>query len=160
MLMKNLLILLLAMTPLLAEAQTDSVPEMHYYARFLPILPLKADFDPSIAVMKTNLNAFKTNFQLHWQQNAPLYQARDFHDVIRQEHQPLQFIQNAYLMNLDPNLKEVYKTRFGRTNFIIGIFNDKEARGRLIDYKRMEQHRKAEENRRQIEQQKLLNPRR
>lgn len=158
--MKNLLILLLAITPLFAEAQTDTVPEVNYYARFLPMLPLKAEMDPTISMMKTNLTAFKNNFQLHWQQNAPLYQARDFHDVIRQEHQPLQFIQNAYLMNLDPNLKEVYKSRFGRTNFIIGIFNDKEARGRLIDYKRMEQYRKAEENRRQIEQQKLLNQRR
>ena len=158
--MKNLLILLLAITPLFAEAQTDTVPEVNYYARFLPMLPLKAEMDPTISMMNTNLTAFKNNFQLHWQQNAPLYQARDFHDVIRQEHQPLQFIQNACLMNLDPNLKEVYKSRFGRTNFIIGIFNDKEARGRLIDYKRMEQHRKAEENRRQIEQQKLLNQRR
>ena len=158
--MKNLLILLLAITPLFAEAQTDTVPEENYYARFLPMLPLKAEMDPTISMMKTNLTAFKNNFQLHWQQNAPLYQARDFHDAIRQEHQPLQFIQNAYLMNLDPNLKEVYKSRFGRTNFIIGIFNDKEARGRLIDYKRMEQYRKAEENRRQIEQQKLLNQRR
>ena len=158
--MKNLLILLLAITPLFAEAQTDTVPEVNYYARFLPMLPLKAEMDPTISMMKTNLTAFKNNFQLHWQQNAPLYQARDFHDAIRQERQPLQFIQNACLMNLDPNLKEVYKSRFGRTNFIIGIFNDKEARGRLIDYKRMEQHRKAEENRRQIEQQKLLNQRR
>lgn len=158
--MKNLLILLLAITPLFAEAQTDTVPEVNYYARFLPMLPLKAEMDPTISMMKTNLTAFKNNFQLHWQQNAPLYQAHDFHDAIRQEHQPLQFIQNAYLMNLDPNLKEVYKSRFGRTNFIIGIFNDKEARGRLIDYKRMEQYRKAEENRRQIEQQKLLNQRR
>lgn len=158
--MKNLLILLLAITPLFAEAQTDTVPEVNYYARFLPMLPLKAEMDPTISMMKTNLTAFKNNFQLHWQQNAPLYQACDFHDAIRQEHQPLQFIQNAYLMNLDPNLKEVYKSRFGRTNFIIGIFNDKEARGRLIDYKRMEQYRKAEENRRQIEQQKLLNQRR
>ena len=107
--MKNLLILLLAITPLFAEAQTDTVPEVNYYARFLPMLPLKAEMDPTISMMKTNLTAFKNNFQLHWQQNAPLYQARDFHDAIRQEHQPLQFIQNAYLMNLDPNLKEVYK---------------------------------------------------